>query len=74
MPSLLPELVSRRSIRSTGSRSLCVLGRIKKTSLVGMHKVYPLVDSSKYPAYRLAYWLIHPCDDGKYVVLNVLFL
>ena len=39
-----------------------------------MHKVYPLVNSSQYPAYRFGYWLINPVDKDNYEILNVYFL
>jgi hypothetical protein len=72
---LLQESVSRKSIRLIGSKHpICVLGQIKKKSLVGIHGVYPLVNFSNYPKRKFAYWLINPIGDGNYVVLNVLFL
>lgn len=52
---------------------ICVYGRIKGTSLVGEHKVYPLVNSDKYTPYKFAYWQLMLGRDGKYVVTNVMY-
>lgn len=41
---------------------------------MGEHKVYPLVNSFNFSAYRFAYWLIEPSANGKYVVLNVVYV
>lgn len=54
-------------------RPICVYGRIKGTSLVGEHKIYPLMNSENYPAYEFGYWQIIQENDN-WVVLNVLFV
>lgn len=54
-------------------KPICVYGRIKGTSLVGEHKIYPLLNSENYPAYEFGYWLIQQYPQG-WVILNVLFL
>ena len=53
---------------------ICVYGRIKGTSLVGEHKVYPLVNSDKYTPYKFAYWQLMLGRDGKYVITNVMYV
>ena len=60
--------------QSTGqNKPICVNGRIKGTSLVGEHKVYPLVNSSNYTPYQFGYWQLIKNNQGKYTVLNVLY-
>ena len=56
------------------SRPICVLGRIKGTSLVGEYKIYPLKNSQKFSAFVMAYWLIQKRDDGLYDILNVKYV
>ena len=55
------------------SKPICVYGRIKGNSLVGIHKTYPLLNYSKFPAYQFAYWQIIENEHG-WVVLNALFV
>lgn len=56
------------------SRLICVLGRIKQSSLVGEHKIYPLKNFLQYSAYKMGFWLLHRHEDGFYTILNVIYV
>jgi hypothetical protein len=43
---------------------------IKGQNLVGIHKVYPLVDSDNLPAFVFGFWLLEKLENDKYYVLR----
>lgn len=53
-------------------KPICVYGRIKGYSLVGTHKVYPLINPSQFSAYRYGYWQLIENQRG-YVIVNVVY-
>ena len=75
MLGLPPSCVSKMYTPLIGlPNPICVYGRIKGDSLVGEHKIYPLVNSDKYTPYKFAYWQLILGRDGKYVVTNVMYV